>query len=96
MVLTHEVPGRRVSETPSVTSEKGERSIVVVLRGVVQKSPPALTREVPDRRMIETPSAGRALSTSWSSAQDIVSSKPATTSRQLSRTDRATRKRHGQ
>jgi len=86
-----------VSETPTVTIEKESGRSFVVSRGVVHESPTVLTH-VPDRRVSESPSArshvtaSRATSTIRSSAQDIVSSKPATTSQQLHRTDRAKQK----
>jgi len=101
MVSTREVPERRV-RIPSITSQKGERSIGTVSSAVVQESPTVSTREVPDRRTPETPStrchatSSRTASTVRSSAQDIVSSKPASTLRQIRQTYRARRKRPGQ
>jgi len=74
-VLIGEVPEGRV-RTPSITSQKGERSVGTVSRGVVQESPTVSTHEVPDRRMPETPStrshatSSRAASTARSSAKE--------------------------
>jgi len=77
------------------SARKGERSIVCGLRWSSPGEPYGFDSWSPGTawRILASPS--RAASTSRSSAQDIVTSKPATRSRLLRRPERATRKRHG-